>query len=323
MTLISISIQSKGGPGSGNWGHRGIPGKVGGSSPRGAVVLGTGSPAYGKLGDVDRRANDMLLNVAKGGYNDNDLQRLVDYGKKSITQMQDMGVSTGVIIDKYKRGVQENQAMLDSNSHWATTTDSHRGVVKSNILSKLSDRTGLSRMDVNRVVGEWAKTSNDMSRQAISLQEAVTEEFDVKLSKWQENSIRSKSFMERKDERKLLRAMYNNTQTELRKAGYKTGDTVTLYRGYVGDNTATTPNRGTDVDYKGNAMESWSVLAGVAYNFGYDDKYGRVLSMKVPIDNIISTAATGLGCLTEGEFVILGSGEGNVAHVMSLGDLGL
>ena len=210
MTLISISIQSKGGPGSGNWGHRGIPGKVGGSSPRGVVVLGAGSPAYGKLGDVDRKANDMLLNVAKGGYNDNDLQRLVDDGKKAITEMQGKGASASVIAG-YKRGVQVNQATLDSNSHWAMTDDDHRGVVKSNILSKLSDRTGLSRMDVNRVVGEWAKTSNDMSRQAISLQEAVTKEFDVKLSKWQENSIRSKSFMGREDERKLLRAMYNNT----------------------------------------------------------------------------------------------------------------
>jgi len=42
MTLINISI--KGGPGSGNWGHRGIPGKVGGSSPRGAGM----SPTSGK-----------------------------------------------------------------------------------------------------------------------------------------------------------------------------------------------------------------------------------------------------------------------------------
>jgi len=33
MTIF-ITIQSKGGPGSGNYGHRGIPGKVGGSSPR-------------------------------------------------------------------------------------------------------------------------------------------------------------------------------------------------------------------------------------------------------------------------------------------------
>ena len=42
MTLINISI--KGGPGSGNWGHRGIPGKVGGSRPRSAGL----SPTSGK-----------------------------------------------------------------------------------------------------------------------------------------------------------------------------------------------------------------------------------------------------------------------------------
>jgi len=38
MPYIFIAIQSKGGPGSGNWGHRGIPGKVGGSSPRGVAT---------------------------------------------------------------------------------------------------------------------------------------------------------------------------------------------------------------------------------------------------------------------------------------------
>ena len=42
MTYINISI--KGGPGSGNWGHIGRPGKRGGSSPRGAGL----SPTSGK-----------------------------------------------------------------------------------------------------------------------------------------------------------------------------------------------------------------------------------------------------------------------------------
>ena len=43
MTIL-ITIRTKGGPGSGNWGHRGIPGKVGGSSPRGVGL----SPTSGK-----------------------------------------------------------------------------------------------------------------------------------------------------------------------------------------------------------------------------------------------------------------------------------
>jgi len=37
---MTIFISIKGGPGSGNWGHRGVPGKVGGSSPRGSGVVG-------------------------------------------------------------------------------------------------------------------------------------------------------------------------------------------------------------------------------------------------------------------------------------------
>jgi len=323
MTLISISIQSKGGPGSGNWGHRGIPGKVGGSSPRGAGTFSVGSPAYGNLNDVDSKANALLLTATKGAYNPASLDRLLRLASDELRRLSREDTSD-LEIEGAKRNFIRKQAMVDNNAHWIMTNSERRGQIKNDIVTNLSESTGTSQENVNEIIGEWAETSNDMSRQAISMQEAVSEEFGVPLSDWQEsNRIRSKGFVARDDERKVLRAMYNNTQAELKTAGYKPGDTVTLYRGYEGAKGSSIPDRGTDVNYAGNAMESWSILPSIAGSFGSNPIRGRVLSMNVPVENVLSIATTGFGCLPEGEFVILGSGKGNVAHVLSLDDLGI
>lgn len=53
MTTVKvIRRKSKGGPGSGNWGHAGIPGKVGGSAPgggKGSVLVGDTATKSPKL----------------------------------------------------------------------------------------------------------------------------------------------------------------------------------------------------------------------------------------------------------------------------------
>ena len=320
---MHINISIKGGPGSGNWGHRGIPGKVGGSSPRGAGTFSVGSPAYGNLNNVDSKANALLLTATKGAYDERALHRLLADEKANLAWREREGQSA-LHIEGARRGVARFQAMVDNNTHWIQVTTERRGKIKDDLVSNLSGSTGTSQENVNEIIGEWAETSNDMSRQAISMQEAVSEEFGVPLSDWQEsNRIRSKGFVPRDDERKLLRDMYTTTQAELKTAGYKPGDTVTLYRGYEGAKGSSIPDRGTDVNYAGNAMESWSILPSIAGSFGSNPIRGRVLSMNVPVENVLSIATTGFGCLPEGEFVILGSGKGNVAHIMSLDDLGI
>jgi len=61
---MTIFISIKGGPGSGNWGHRGIPGKVGGSSPRGAGM----SPISGRdwLSRYEKRVGKKHPTAPKG-----------------------------------------------------------------------------------------------------------------------------------------------------------------------------------------------------------------------------------------------------------------
>jgi len=326
MTLINISI--KGGPGSGNWGHRGIPGKVGGSSPRSRG----GTPSYGNLSTVDARANSVLMSAIGDSYNPNAFANAI---KHENTQLNEYKANNNAVgVESARRAIQTYQAMVDNNAFWRTVGIKRRHEIKANIVTNLSTDTGIAQENVNEIMGEWAETSNDSSAEALSMQEAVSDEFGVSLSAWQRGKIDIvnssevggpvKGYVSRPNERKVLRAMYNNTQAELKTAGYKSGDTVTLYRGYIGGGRGTTiPDRDTDVDYHGNAMESWSILPSIASSFGRHPKRGRVLSMNVPVENVLSTATTGFGCLTEGEFVVLGGIPSQVAHIMSLDDLGL
>lgn len=68
--------------------------------------------------------------------------------------------------------------------------------------------------------------------------------------------------------------------------------------------------KGDVFDYNGNAIESWSASPNIARDFG------RALMMDVPVKNIVSSARTGLGCLSEGEFIILGSIPGQRVEVI-------
>jgi len=308
MTLISISIQSKGGPGSGNWGHRGIPGKVGGSSPRGAGL----SPTSGKdwLQRYEKRAGKKHPKAMEGP-----VRRGGTPGKGHVDPLADAFLRHG----------------SSSKGTWKFADNNAVAATKSKITGLLASASGVDRSAVNYMVGKWADTSNDHDAEALSMQEAVSEEFGVPLSDWQKDNISRvnsdpatfggpvKGYVSREDERKVLRAMYDNTQAELKTAGFEPGDTVTLFRGTTSERV--TGRRTWDVeDYKGNAIESWSISKGAAKDFadGYGTgSQGSVLSMNVPIENIIGTAVTGFGCVNEGEFVVLGSvpSEVSIAYV--------
>lgn len=111
------------------------------------------------------------------------------------------------------------------------------------------------------------------------------------------------SLTDRATERKFLRTMYNETQADFAKRGYKPDDTVRLFRGVgEGAGKVTIDDVGNVVKYQGNAMESWSLSTKVAIGFG-----SYMIGMDVPVRNIISTARTGYGCLTEGELVVMGN----------------
>jgi hypothetical protein len=112
--------------------------------------------------------------------------------------------------------------------------------------------------------------------------------------------------------------MYNNTQEELHKAGYKSSDTVKLFRGVRYDTDpklSATPT----ATYKGNVLGSWSVSMREAGVFSEGNNFGAILAIDVPISSILSTARTGVGCMDEGEFVVFGSVPGSKVNIIWAG----
>ena len=311
MTPIIIIQAVKGGPGSGNWGHRGIPGKVGGSSPRGAGL----SPTSGK---------DWLQRYEKRT------------GKKhpiATKKPTRRGGTPG-------SGMQDAKAdeMLRSGSgedNWKSASAAAQTKLEDSIVNELASLSGVSTDAINDILGRWILTSNDHNPEALSLQEAASEEFNVPLSDWQKENIAAvndkvtsdkygyggpvKGSISRREERVLLRAMYTSTQKQFSDEGYEPGDTVSLFRGVAMERKGGGVIKDSIATYTGSAMESWSSSRAIAKEFaddyGFSDIQAIVSNMQVPIENILSVSTTGLGCLGQAEFVVFGSIPGDASIV--------
>ena len=282
---------SKGGPGSGNWGHGGLPGIWGGSSPGGG------------LGRVCRRPEgDEIRDGANG---------------------------TLRISDAMSR-----ETRMTS---WRTAARSERGAVKNKLVTALAETSGEPYDTCNKIVKQWSHSSNDTDMRSLAIQRDAGEEFGEDLSDFTKRKIK---YMEERAsqypylgdtpdyhplypedvQRRVLRAEYDNTQKFLREQGIGPDDLVTLYRGSRWRRDVTAGwNEGDEVAFHDNVLASWSLDAGVARMFmrhGTSGKDGVLLRINVPARMIFSTALTGIGCLTEGEVVLLG-GRGT-AEVMQI-----
>jgi hypothetical protein len=116
-------------------------------------------------------------------------------------------------------------------------------------------------------------------------------------------------------DRQFVRAMYENTQAQLREWGFGPDDTIRVYRGTAIDAEQALDVRHGHKTVAGNPMESWSIREDVAATFGIgreeeDDwgwQRGIVLSVDVAAKDVLSLPQTGMGCLPEGEVIIMGS----------------
>lgn len=289
-----MKIILKGGPGSGFHGHKGRPGEVGGSS---SGSFGRGS-AQGQASNVVEAFTNS--NRIRSHFNE-------DLGDYTLEAMED--------------------GKLQS---WDNASDKLRSLVKRTIVATLQQK-GVDKNVASEILSQWAASSNDNNLTSLSLQQAVSEEFDVPLSDWQSRQIdivqskygdfyRNGTAGTDEDYRNAARVIYENTQQELAQAGYKPTDTIRLYRGMVYHKDIDVDpqlEKGATYGWNGNAVESWSFDKNIADSFAgtnaksvswmTPNKKRYVVSMDVPISSIFSTAKTGIGCLTEAEVIVFGS----------------
>ena len=268
----------KGGPGSGNWGHAGLPGVWGGSSPGGG--LGQVCRATSGLGRQEGDGNAWLLD----------------------RRMDDASGTTS----------------------WNYADKEHRGRVKHKLVTELSETSGVTYAACNSIVKQWSYSSNDQDMRSLAIQRDAAKEFGEELSDFTKRRIKQKEAGCRgpdpyvsgcnplygsEVQRKVLRAQYDNTQKFLREQGIGPDDVVTLYRGAKWDKAITKDwEAGDKIAFHDNTLASWSLSQDVADLFVRRDsrKDGVLISVNVPAKMIFSTALTGVGCLTEGEVVVLG-----------------
>jgi hypothetical protein len=300
---MKLKVRFKGGTGSGHHGHAGRPGLVGGSQPGEGIDPYPGAAPDRLIQnpwDEDRKALEFL--------DDELFQMQVDYED-----------STGFYEDDdptYSGNYPEDQRHVSHND----ATPIHKKQIKHGIVAELADRTDLPYDTVNDLVANWAKTSNGSDLRALLLQQDFAEELGLELSDWQVEEIAKlvkeaefsspavRNITEKwhrlypeETQRKFARAMYDLTQEEL--VGNYNIDTIKLFRGF--DTGADEPKsqfvppEDSIIGYFGNALESWTADYDTAKGFG-----NTIITMNVPVENIIGTCRTGFGCLTEGEFVI-------------------
>jgi hypothetical protein len=177
---------------------------------------------------------------------------------------------------------------------------------------------------VRELVAQWAGTSNDTSTVSLAIQETVKREFGLADTlDWTMKPDTAKAVAEElakhgDEYRAFVRAQYDITQQWLKDEG------ITELRVFRGMRFQETPEwispnalSGTTKYGKVNGVVSDVPLRPIS-SFSYDpsvaDEFAGgsqwvVLDGYVPADRIFSTAQSGVGCLEEGEIVVL-SGDG-------------
>ena len=199
-----------------------------------------------------------------------------------------------------------------------------QGKTKDQICKEISRRSGLSYEQTNDMIKQWSHTSNKAPN-SLQMQKRASEMFNAPMSDWQQAKYDSvmtpleiaDPMWSNAEVDRFLKAMYENTQDQLSRAGI---ETVKLQRGVqlessdVYEIARATPPEGR-VMLEENVMESWSISGGTAEDFG-----NVLFEADVPASRIIGTARTGFGCLGEYEFVVIGSPLDDYATLVSIDD---
>ena len=306
-----IRVVLKGGPGSGNYGHAGRIGKIGGSAPKSGVgamlSLRTGKTAAQRQAAAAYRSPMQPSVVGEPGAPP---EMSLDWEDLEAFVFESAGVNELDELLDYSFGNTDPTEFPAQRVKRMVVNDVYNGLPD-------EYKEQITKKQISQMLGVWADGSNSGSVSA-SMHEAAAEEFGTSVSKWQTSQMGTSNtgIMPRAHERAVLRSMYNNTQDKLADAGFSPNDKITLYRGIAIDNSV---QFGNVAKMDSNAMESWTSDWSIANQFGVmpimeymDNGSPYILSQAVPVKNIVGSCVTGFGCAGELEFVVLGDTNATV-----------
>ena len=322
----------KGGPGSGNHGHEGIPGHQGGSKPgeNKLVAPGEESPTFETTPKY--RSHPVLSmyvgEQVKQPYFPIDMSsgRIMNMKRQALKRL-----AKGIDVD-------ENHAEYFINS-WAASSNDHalKHLVAQEAAAQEFD-VPLSDWQINRLAQahESASKSFDemfvqhaaegLDAKAAALKAVLNPDFRRQAGVFQvahlEKSINSATEINGFDHvkalyaqsieynlgksREAVRHMYNETQKLLEQQGVTE---VRAYRGFRFEGQAA-PDEfqvGHTVQHTQNALSSWSVTKRAADNVtGAPDDHGVTFESMIPARRIVSMPVTGIGNAKEWELVVMG-----------------
>lgn len=186
----------------------------------------------------------------------------------------------------------------------------------------------LPREVAQELVDQWASTSGDHDAEAVAFQLVAEKHFKLPPStatSWGDDPPtleRAQGIAARHDKvyRTALDHMYRATQRDLAAKGLTE---VTLYRGMGARDFAAVGLTGEAVGSSRLTLQPLSSFSTSAIQAGYFSTQGSnevatLTAVRVPAARIFSTARTGIGCLNEGEFVLLGGRIQGITAVMDV-----
>jgi SPP1 gp7 family putative phage head morphogenesis protein len=300
---------SKGGPGSGNFGHSGRPGLVGGSAP----------------GEGSQSPKETI-----GSVSHSKLKSAVQNNKKIIDEMQSFNKSDK-IKDMYLKVKNNKEYEQASVRFWMEGRGIKEVKFENGIYTGYSEYSGkkLSSTkeqvilnNIKESINGWAYTSGATSSSAFD-QYCVKKEFDLKSAEmghltglrgtdkdFLKNAVESNKEDE-KGIRFFLREMYNNTQSKLSKMGI---ESVLLYRG---QHDIEMSKEGVIENQKIvlQPLSSFSLSPRTASGFGTS-----IIAAIVPKNRIFSMPNTGYGTSYQKEVIVLGGGMNATVARMNEGE---
>lgn len=233
-------------------------------------------------------------------------------------------------------------AFLRRNKNISVTNEAFRSEAKQAVVNRLNARLANDpvikkvwgsgkRLEgkINKLISKWANTSADSDPYAIAIQRAIAKEFGLstrtmpRISRGIDVLASDIWYKEGKALRRLVRVMYEETQSELAANGI---NELALYRGMNWEK-GKTPSWAKDIVRKSDKeiditempLSSFSNDPYIARAFATETPGGTPseyiaqqkvmirIQVVVPRENILSTPWTGFGCLSEKEFTVLQS----------------